>query len=92
VQSLRLESERSRRESLAAWQPHLLLLSLVACMAARSQLGISRLRCARCGRSVGAEDVSGAGGLLIGPACMSGRIVISPTVQSMSSPRPARTC
>jgi hypothetical protein len=72
----------------------LLLLSLVACMAARSQLGVSRLRCARCGRSVGAEDVSGADGLLIGPACMSERTVISPTVQiaGMSSPRPARTC
>jgi hypothetical protein len=57
----------------------LLLLSLVACMAGRSQPEVGRLRC---GRPVGAEDVSGAGGLPIGPASLSGRTVISPTVPS----------
>jgi hypothetical protein len=48
-------------------------------MAACSQLEVGR---PRCGRSVGAEDVSGTGGLPIGPACMSGRTVISSTVPS----------
>jgi hypothetical protein len=52
---------------VAAWKQHLLLLSLVACMAARSQLEVGRQGC---GRSVGAEDVSGTSGLPIGPACM----------------------
>jgi hypothetical protein len=57
----------------------LLLLSLVAYMAARSQLEAGRLRC---GCSVGAEDVSGTSGLPVGPACMGGRTIINPTVPS----------
>jgi hypothetical protein len=46
-------------------------------MAAHSQLEFGRLRC---GRSVGAEDVSGAGGLRTGQACIGGRTLISPAV------------
>jgi hypothetical protein len=62
----------------------LLLLSLVACMAARSQLEVGRLKC---GRPVGAEDVSDAGGLPIGQACMDGRASNSPAVPSAAGVR-----
>ena len=44
-----------------------MLLKLEACMAARRQLKVGRLRC---GRSVRAEDVSGKSGLPIGSACI----------------------